>query len=259
MRKRKGFTLIELLVVISIIVLLVAILIPTVRLVRRQTKAAMCMVNLRQWGLVWEMYTEQNNSKFPLASTYDPATSIITTIDWRIAVEDFYSHDRKILLCPMTTRTGAEGAQVKYAITVDTIWGKKSSYALSSWIADRGDKLVDPPYWRTPNVPNAYNVPVMGDSFWWRRGVSEPNDTPPAYDGQPPNGKALNGMRIYCIDRHNGGINILFLDWSLRKVGLKELWTLKWHRNFDTAGLWTKAGGVKPEDWPAWMRKFRDY
>ena len=22
---------------------------------------------------------------------------------------------------------------------------------------------------------------------------------------------------------------------------------------------WTRAGGVQPEDWPAWMRKFRDY
>jgi hypothetical protein len=22
---------------------------------------------------------------------------------------------------------------------------------------------------------------------------------------------------------------------------------------------WTKAGGVKPEDWPPWMRRFKDY
>jgi hypothetical protein len=49
------------------------------------------------------------------------------------------------------------------------------------------------------------------------------------------------------------------MDWSVRKVGLKELWTLKWHRNFDTSGPWTKAGGVKPDDWPKWMRNFRDY
>ncbi len=66
-------------------------------------------------------------------------------------------------------------------------------------------------------------------------------------------------MSRICIDRHNGGINMLLMDWSVRKVGLKELWTLKWHRQFDTAGPWTKAGGVEPEDWPEWMRKFRDY
>jgi hypothetical protein len=42
-------------------------------------------------------------------------------------------------------------------------------------------------------------------------------------------------------------------------VGLKELWTLKWHRSFNTAGPWTKAGGVSPEDWPEWIRPFKDY
>jgi hypothetical protein len=49
------------------------------------------------------------------------------------------------------------------------------------------------------------------------------------------------------------------MDWSVRKVELKETWTLKWHREFDTANKWTSAGGVKPEDWPYWMRKFKDY
>jgi prepilin-type N-terminal cleavage/methylation domain-containing protein/prepilin-type processing-associated H-X9-DG protein len=258
MRRRNGFTLIELLVVISIVMLLLAVLLPTVQLVRRKAKAAMCRANLRQWGLVWEMYTEQNNSKFPRDSFYDPNTWEITPIDWRIAVEDFYSKDRKILICPMTTKTFEEGAtQAKYAITVDNIWGRKSSYALNGWISDRSDKVVNPPYWRTPNVSNAYKVPVMGDSFLWHRGISEPNDQPPAYDGQGPQGHGLNGMRIYCIDRHDGAINVLFMDWSVVKVGLKELWTLKWHRNYNTAGPWTKAGGVQPDDWPAWMRNFK--
>ncbi len=50
-----------------------------------------------------------------------------------------------------------------------------------------------------------------------------------------------------------------FMDGSVRKVGLKELWTLMWSRHFLTTGPWTKTGGVKPEDWPQWMRKFRDY
>jgi hypothetical protein len=46
---------------------------------------------------------------------------------------------------------------------------------------------------------------------------------------------------------------------SVRPVGLKELWTLRWSPDFDTAGRWTLAGGVKPEDWPQWMRGFKDY
>jgi hypothetical protein len=49
------------------------------------------------------------------------------------------------------------------------------------------------------------------------------------------------------------------MDWSARKVGLKELWKLKWHRTFNTDGPWTQAGGVRPTDWPAWMKDFKDY
>jgi len=49
------------------------------------------------------------------------------------------------------------------------------------------------------------------------------------------------------------------VDGSARKVGLKESWTLKWYRLFNTPGPWTKAGGVRPEDWPRWMRPFKEY
>jgi len=71
----------------------------------------------------------------------------------------------------------------------------------------------------------------------------------------------------FCMNRHNGYINGLFLDWSVRKIGLKELWTLKWYSDFDTwysddfdtSNSWTRAGGVQPEDWPEWMRNFKDY
>jgi prepilin-type processing-associated H-X9-DG protein len=62
-----------------------------------------------------------------------------------------------------------------------------------------------------------------------------------------------------CMNRHNGYVNGLFLDGSVRKVGLKELWTLKWYPKFNTRGPWTKAGGAKSEDWPQWMQRFKDY
>jgi len=49
------------------------------------------------------------------------------------------------------------------------------------------------------------------------------------------------------------------VDFSSRAVGLKELWTLKWNRQFDTANIWTRAGGMQTDDWPEWMRHFKDY
>jgi prepilin-type processing-associated H-X9-DG protein len=65
-------------------------------------------------------------------------------------------------------------------------------------------------------------------------------------------------MRRICINRHDGYINMAMLDWSVRKVGLKELWTLKWHRAFNTVNDWTTARVVKP-NWPGWMQKFVEY
>jgi prepilin-type processing-associated H-X9-DG protein len=61
------------------------------------------------------------------------------------------------------------------------------------------------------------------------------------------------------MNRHGVFVNGLFLDWSVRKVGLKELWTLYWDAEFSRSGRWTKAGGAKPEDWPKWMRGLKDY
>jgi len=46
---------------------------------------------------------------------------------------------------------------------------------------------------------------------------------------------------------------------SVRKVGLKELWTLKWHRTYNVNGPRTKAGGATPGKWPEWMRHYKDY
>jgi hypothetical protein len=45
----------------------------------------------------------------------------------------------------------------------------------------------------------------------------------------------------------------------LRKVGLKELWTLRWSKSFEINDPWIRAGGCAPDDWPQWMRGFKDY
>ena len=250
---RRGFTLIELLVVIAIIALLMAILMPALQRVRKQAKTILCQANLKEWGLVWAMYTDENNAKFP--DYLGP--------DWMRILVDYYSNSEKLLYCPMATKTISEGAPVRYSVIEDG--GRpRGSYTLNEWVYDSDDtsggrKLED--YWRNTNNKGLSNAPVMADGAWRSDGQPFPTDRPPAYDGEPRTGVGTSGdeMRIFCINRHDGSVNVLFMDWTTRKVGLKELWTLKWHRSFNTSGPWTKAGMAHPEDWPQWMRHFKDY
>jgi prepilin-type N-terminal cleavage/methylation domain-containing protein len=63
--KGAGFTLIELLVVIAIIALLMSILIPSLQRARKQARNVICHSQLRQWGTILALYTEDNQGKLP--------------------------------------------------------------------------------------------------------------------------------------------------------------------------------------------------
>jgi prepilin-type N-terminal cleavage/methylation domain-containing protein/prepilin-type processing-associated H-X9-DG protein len=69
MHRKTGFTLIELLVVIAIIAILMAILMPALQRAREQGKRAACLNNLRQLGLAWNVYADENDNKIVPGNT----------------------------------------------------------------------------------------------------------------------------------------------------------------------------------------------
>jgi prepilin-type N-terminal cleavage/methylation domain-containing protein len=63
--KKQGFTLIELLVVIAIIAILAALLLPALARAKEKSRTTQCAANLRQWGLTYRMYADDNGDYLP--------------------------------------------------------------------------------------------------------------------------------------------------------------------------------------------------
>jgi len=254
-----AFTLIELLVVISIIALLRAILMPALQRVKKQAQAVACQSNLKQMGLAFSMYTGDNNGYFHQEDGSESSHS------WVPAMRPYYSHEPKIRACPATTKFYSDrvtgpfvgwGVYGKGAIAAVPSWamqGDYGSFGLNAWVANDTGGMHASKNWRSIHIQGGYQVPVFVDCQWVD-GLPEPYDNPPQFDGQCPWQWYGNAMQSFCINRHNGSVNGVFLDLSVRSIGLKELWELHWHRQ------WIKdRAAARTPVWPDWMSIFRDY
>lgn len=272
-----GFTLVELLVVIAIIALLMSVLMPALARVRKQAKAVLCQANLKQLALCYSMYAGDYNGKFPRGWSQRPDNP--HTDMWMEALRPYYGDEGDVRMCPMTTKTGTDlgfGPYGGYGTFVawGTFEGDNCGEPYGPWpsvtacdYGSFGDNgyVNDPPpditasqgsqtswYWRRADVKGTGNIPLILDCQWFG-GWPRHDNTPPDYDGQDWGFDPEDMMRRFCINRHDGYVNSAFLDFTVRRVGLKQLWKLKWHRTFDL------NGGPTKDEWPDWMKPFKEY
>jgi len=244
MSEQRGFTLIELLVVIAIIALLMSILTPALTKAKKQAQTAMCTSNQHEFSLLWKFYTDDHNGFFAPRGGGGSATQDSMN-GWPQILRPYYGNV-KIILCPAATRLYENGAKPPYAAWTDDSGEYHSSYTINLYLA----KEDDDDFWRTPNTKGAAYAPMLSDGNW-KDAQPYPSDEPPPYHGfwwEPNN----NEMKRVCIDRHGNYVNICFLDFSMKQIGLKQLWTIHWSRTWP-------AVDTRTITWPDWLAGLPDY
>jgi len=266
--RTRAFTLIELLVVIAIIALLMGILMPVLSKVRKQARAAACMSQLKQWGLVWAVYADSSDGKFPTGwmPELQSMGGDMPRGMWVALLRSGWEKHPDLLLCPAASRPNPAGNQGSHDLAHTFADYKElegqatlaecSSYGLNCWAystqVDLQGRKADWHWKSLYDVKNAGEVPLFLDSMW--RGGGPYWESPEAIAPPQMNGEwqgAKHEMKHFAIDRHAGGVNALFMDNSVRKVRVKELWQLKWHRQYDTNRVL-----YAPESWwGPWLEK----
>jgi prepilin-type N-terminal cleavage/methylation domain-containing protein len=256
-----GFTLVELLVVIAIIALLMSILLPALGRVRRQAKDVLCESNLHQWGIIYSAYADDYDGRFMKGWVPGgPCGTGDYRDNWMGAMRPYIGNAVDLQLCAMATKPGSEtgvgpygggGAFIAWGVFEGTDCGQ--AWGTWPWVmtCDSGSYggnayLCNPPSdcdeiqghptsnnWRHSRIKGAAYIPALGDQQWWDAWPHH-TDKPPAYEGQPWH-EVINDdmMARVCINRHDGFVKWVFLDYSVRKFGLRCLWQQRWHKTFD--------------------------
>jgi hypothetical protein len=264
MRTKTNFTKKDFVVTFTCIVFLLANIAAIGTSGRGRAKEAVCLSNLQNWANIFKAFLNDNNGYF--MEGYSGGTNQA----WYAALRPYYGESESaqdiradIKCCPEAVKTDADMSGSTFEAWggpytspfIDGKVGDYGSYGLNSCIPDAPSQGTD--YWRRPDVAGTDNIPLLLDALWASSYPWWTND-PPEYEGAKFwSGATGGGMGTFCIPRHYGAINGLFLDFSARKIGLKQLWLLKWCRNYNVS----RASENEP-DWTigtGWMVPLKDY
>lgn len=188
---RPAFTLVELLVVLAVIGLLAAVLLPVLARAKEKGRATQCVSNLRQWGMAFQLYADDNGDDLPRRGQGVQALfQIDRPTDWFNALPGYFNlasfqqmisnnlppaaHSPSVFICPTAENSG--GAYfLPYGMNMN----------LCPWNLPAPTKYAD---------------------------VVQPSLVVAMADAPGPYSATFPSTRPYCVaPRHRGHANILFL------------------------------------------------
>lgn len=244
-RKNRGFTLVELLVVIAIIALLLSVLIPGLQAARKQARKVVCASNLQQISMGMGLYAADFGDKAMVLREKNNDlgywfTKLAPYMGDKNYVKDPQRRKEgamKVSYCPEAQKLPAgTSQQLQGDATHAWRWhygtGAEGSYGINSWVV--WDPLY--PNYDKNNYYTMFNqlgsdVPLAGDCVW-ANGWPQDTDAAPWDVSVGAPFESASHIGRFCINRHNMAVNISFSGGTVKLVKLRDLWSLRWHRNF---------------------------
>jgi prepilin-type N-terminal cleavage/methylation domain-containing protein/prepilin-type processing-associated H-X9-DG protein len=236
----RAFTLLEIVIVVAVLALLMAILLPSLGVARRQARAIQCLANVRQLNTAFGAYRAAHDGQ-----------SLVYNLGRQLWVRELKRHFDAIdqaRFCPDATDPSIRPGGLDPYGTATTSWGPATgtiaqgwmgsaagSYAFNGWLYRQGPGLslysTNPREFVQPMSEriDQSETPTFSDGAWIDAWPLPANSVPtdldnPLYGTGPSNGN----MGRVCLNRHDKRMSVSFLDGSARRVPLAQLWQLRW-------------------------------